>query len=292
LEKFNSIPSSMIGEWLKEDGFEGQDFYFKNLPSHNVECQLNFKSEMVVAGLDYFFSVFEYLLNSTFPNKENFIKEFEGKKITNTKTTIKFNLPFNVAITGERLALNLLQKASAVATHTDRYVLKIEEFKKSKKLNSLTPQWKILDTRKTTPGLRSLEKYAVRVGGGFNHRFSQVDCWMIKDNHKKHFGSLTKAYEWFKNLGAFYTPIICEIHSFDELTEAKKLNIQSLLLDHFSKDQLIEAVKIKSPNMTYEVSGGINLSNIENFLIDGVDGFSVGEITQNPPRVDVSLKIL
>jgi nicotinate-nucleotide pyrophosphorylase (carboxylating) len=188
-------------------------------------------------------------------------------------------VPFNVAVTGERLALNLLQHASSISTWTQKHVEKAS----SKKI-------KLLDTRKTTPGLRSLEKYAVRVGGGFNHRLGQTDSWMIKDNHKSSLGGLEGALKFFLDQGAFYNNIIAEIHDIEELKKAQDLGLTHLMLDNFSPDKISEAIKLKKNGVSFEVSGGVNLENLERYLIDGVDAISMGSLIYSAPRVDISLK--
>jgi len=149
---------------------------------------------------------------------------------------------------------------------------------------------KILDTRKTTPGLRFLEKYAVRVGGGFNHRMGQTDTWMIKDNHKSFFGGLKGALEFFGKMGSFYNSVVVEIHNTSELEEAISHGVKHVMLDNFTPEQVSEAISLKRDSMTFEVSGGINLDNIKNYLISGVDGISIGKITYDAPSVDISLK--
>jgi nicotinate-nucleotide pyrophosphorylase (carboxylating) len=188
-------------------------------------------------------------------------------------------MPFNIAVTGERLALNLVQHASSIATWTAKHV----ELASHQGI-------KILDTRKTTPGLRSLEKYAVRVGGGYNHRLGQTDTWMIKDNHKTSLGGLEGAWKFFLGQGAFYNNIVVEIHSIDELKEAIRLGCKNIMLDNFSPDLIKEAVKLKQSGMTFEVSGGLNLQTLPQYLIAGVDALSLGSLTYSAPRVDLSLK--
>jgi nicotinate-nucleotide pyrophosphorylase (carboxylating) len=188
-------------------------------------------------------------------------------------------IPFNIALSGERLALNLLQHASSIATWTDKHV----QIANKKGI-------KILDTRKTTPGLRTLEKYAVRVGGGFNHRFGQTETWMIKDNHKSSLGGLEGAWSFFINQGAFYNNIVVEIHSLEELRKAVSLGCMNLMLDNFKPQEIREALSLKKAGMTFEVSGGLHLSTLEDFLIEGVDALSLGSLTYSAPRVDLSLK--
>lgn len=269
-----------LEHFFEEDDLSRNTFYTASLPDDLVNCTLYFKSDQVVAGLPYFFEVFRFLGAELPIEIDKFIAQYEGKKVScNTKEGINFQLPFSIALTGERIALNLLQHASSIATATNRFV---ELASKSKV--------KILDTRKTTPGLRSLEKYAVRTGGGYNHRLGQTDVWMVKDNHKDFFGGLIPAVEHFRNMQGFYTPIEVEIHDVAELSDAISLGIKHMMLDNFFPDQVREAIAIKPEGVTYEVSGGIRFETIENYLIDGVDAISLGAITYDAPHVDISLK--
>ncbi|MFN8369350.1 MAG: carboxylating nicotinate-nucleotide diphosphorylase [Bacteriovoracaceae bacterium] len=273
-----------IADLLSDDQINQNQFYTLNLPKDEVTCTLKIKSsEILIAGIPYLIEVFEHL--GADKTKLEFLNKYEGK-ILKQNQTVTFNLPFNIALSGERLALNLLQRCSSIASYTNKIV------EKSKKYNI-----KILDTRKTTPGLRSIEKYSVVVGGGYNHRFSQSDVWMIKDNHKSFFGGLHGAIKFFKSVHSFYNEIVCEIHSIDELKELIQLNkehnykVNHCLLDNFSKEQIADSLKIKQPNMTYEISGGVTLDNIENFLFVGIDAISVGALTHSFTQLDISMKI-
>ena len=265
-----------IEAWLKEDDLNRNFHYTKSLPNHPVKLELKIKSPLILAGTDYLAATF-IQLGST--NDFSFLREYEGKKMNETTIEFPETLPVNIAVTGERLALNLVQHASSIATWTEKHV----ELARGKNI-------KILDTRKTTPGLRSLEKYAVRTGGGYNHRLGQTDSWMIKDNHKTSLGGLASAWKFFQDQGTFYNNIVVEIHSLEELEEATKLGCTHLMLDNFSVEKIHEAVKVKKPGMTYEVSGGLNLQTLQNYLIDGVDALSLGSLTYSAPRVDLSLK--
>lgn len=266
-----------IQSWLEEDDLSRNFHYTRALPKHPVKLQLKIKSPLILSGTDYIAATFIALGSDT---NFSFLNEFEGKSFEAGKV-IEFpeTLPFNVAVTGERLALNLVQHASSISTWTNKHVLLAKE-----------KNIKILDTRKTTPGLRSLEKYAVRVGGGFNHRLGQTDSWMIKDNHKASLGGLSGAWKFFLDQGTFYNNIVVEIHSIEELKEAIRLGVKHVMLDNFSPDQVKEAAKLKAAGMTFEVSGGLNLSTISQYLIEGVDALSMGSITYSAPRVDLSLK--
>jgi len=266
-----------IERFLLEDDLGRNLFYTQALPEKKVNCSLYFKSDLVVAGLPWFFETFAVLGADV---SRDLIAQWEGKVVTkNEKAQIHFELPFGMALMGERVALNLLQRASSIATYTQKFVEKA-------KVKNVA----ILDTRKTTPGLRSFEKYAVRVGGGNNHRFAQADTWMVKDNHKYFFGGLKEAVTFFKKMQSFYNSMVVEIHSLDELKEAIALNIHHVMLDNFSPDKIKEAVKIKPKGMTYEVSGGVRFETIDDFLLDGVDAISLGAITYDAPHVDISLK--
>jgi nicotinate-nucleotide pyrophosphorylase (carboxylating) len=238
--------------------------------------QLKIKDSLLLAGIDYFVATFIYLGAEI---DFSFLSEYEGSRLNPCSIDFPEMIPFNIALSGERLALNLLQHGSSIATWTDKHV----QIAHKKGI-------KILDTRKTTPGLRTLEKYAVRVGGGFNHRFGQTETWMIKDNHKSSLGGLEGAWNFFINQGAFYNNIVVEIHSLEELKKAISLGCMNLMLDNFKPHEIKEAVSFKKSGMTFEVSGGLNLSTLDDFLIEGVDALSLGSLTYSAPRVDLSLK--
>jgi nicotinate-nucleotide pyrophosphorylase (carboxylating) len=270
--------NSMLEAFFQEDDLSRNFAYVSKLPTDMVTCTLKLKDDMILAGLPFFFETFNFLLEEKLPYQK--FLEFEGKRINRKdQEEIHFDLPFNVVLTGERIALNLLQRASAIATYTQKYV------EKAKKYNI-----EILDTRKTTPGHRMLEKYAVQVGGGKNHRFGQADSWMIKDNHKSFFGGLKEALDFFSSVNSFYNPVILEIHNIEELKQAMHLNVKHFLLDNFSPKLIQDAIKLKNEGVTYEISGGINLANLDDYLFEGVDAISSGSLTYNAPHVDISLK--
>jgi nicotinate-nucleotide pyrophosphorylase (carboxylating) len=274
------IEPSFFKPYFNEDRIDENLFYLQQLPGDLVDCRLIIKDNCTLSGLSYFFSAFNYLGYFEENNWSELFKSFEGKTFNKVDMEeIHFRLPFNVALTAERIALNLLQHSSAVSTETKKYTTLAKE-----------KNIKILDTRKTTPGLRTLEKYAVRIGGGVNHRFSQTDLWMIKDNHKAFFGGVKGAVEFFKNSGSFYRPIELEVHNLDELNEGREFGIKHFMLDNFSPKLVSEAIESKLEGETFEVSGGITLESLSNYLIDGVDAISVGKITYGATPVDISLK--
>lgn len=273
---FSQLYREQFELFYKEDDINKNLFYMNTLPSKEVNCHLKIKDDLVLAGLPIFFASFNYLKKDIIDGS-NFL-DFEGKRFSrNEKFQIDFKLPFNIALTGERIALNLIQRASSIATNVGNYLNHLDDIC-------------ILDTRKTTPGLRFLEKYAVRIGGGNNHRFSQMDAWMVKDNHKKIFGGVDKAINYFHSMNTFYQPIIVEIHDLSELEVAIKAGGTNFLLDNFSPSDISEAVKIKRDGMTFEASGGIHLENIKDYNITGLDAISSGALIYNARTVDLSLK--
>ena len=262
--------------FFAEDDLQGNAFYLNQLPTDTVECILKIKSDVRLSGLPYFVGAFNFLGASLDYNE---FKKYEGVSFKKGEV-ITFKLPFAIALSGERVALNLLQQATRISTFTEKFVKKTE--------GSTT---KILDTRKTTPGLRPLEKYAVRIGGAYNHRFSQADAWMIKDNHKTFFGGLLPAWNYFQSMQTFYQNIIVEIHSLEELKTAFDIGVEHVMLDNFSIDDLKKAIEMKKPGVTYEVSGGVNLETLDTFLLKGIDAISIGALTHSAPHIDLSMKI-
>ncbi len=177
-----------------------------------------------------------------------------------------------VLLTGERVALNFLQRLSGIATLTRRFVDRVKG-----------TGVKILDTRKTTPGLRYLEKYAVRVGGGFNHRFGLFDAVLIKDNHIEIAGGVGNALK--KVRGEI------EVKNLDELREALDNGAERVLLDNMSIETLKKAVHIARGKAKVEVSGGVNLENVREIALTGCDYISVGMLTHSAKALDISLEI-
>lgn len=267
-----------IQRWLQEDGLGQGGAYWQKLPKTSVKCQLKIKSPLVLAGLPWFVAVLEKLDASTNGQWSNLL-QLEGKSMQgNEVIELPVRMTWAAAVTGERLALNLLHRASSVATATSAIVAKTR-----------THGIKVLDTRKTTPGLRELEKYAVTIGGGSNHRFTQVDAWMVKDNHKTLLG-LEGAIQFFRDLQQPYKSIIVEIHSLVELTQARELGVKYYMLDNFSIPDLQRACLEKRTGEFFEVSGGINLHTVEQVCLPGVDAVSSGGITMFPAAVDISFK--
>ncbi len=181
---------------------------------------------------------------------------------------------------GERTALNFLQRMSGIATLTSKFVSAVNG-----------TGIKILDTRKTTPTLRLLEKYAVRCGGGHNHRFGLFDYILIKDNHIRAAGGITQAVERALMGRPQGIGIEVEVKTIEELVEVLRLDVDRVMLDNFTPEEVRRAVDIIGGKVEVEVSGGISLDNIRDYAIPGVDYISVGRLTHSARALDMSLDI-
>ena len=188
--------------------------------------------------------------------------------------------PARALLTAERGALNFLQLLSGVASATRRYVTLIEG-----------TAARILDTRKTLPGLRLAQKYAVRVGGGLNQRLALYDGILIKENHIAAAGGITAALQAASKLNAGVT-VQVEVENIDELREALAAGARSILLDNFSLAQMREAVAITAGAAVLEASGGINMETVRSIAETGVDRISIGSLTKDIRAVDFSLRVL
>ncbi|MDH4320540.1 MAG: carboxylating nicotinate-nucleotide diphosphorylase [Desulfobulbaceae bacterium] len=180
----------------------------------------------------------------------------------------------------ERVALNLVQRLSGIATLTAAFVAAVAPL-----------PVKIVDTRKTTPGLRILEKYAVRAGGGHNHRFSLADGILIKDNHIAACGSITAAVARAKSLAPHTLKIEVEAESIDQVRECLACGVDVILLDNMNPAQLREAVAIAKGKALLEASGGVKLNNVRTIAESGVDLISIGALTHSAPAVDISMRL-
>src|SRR5262249_18417167 len=189
--------------------------------------------------------------------------------------------PARRVLAGERTALNFVQQLSGVATVTRKFV-------------ELAAPVRVFDTRKTTPGLRELEKYAVRCGGGHNHRFGLHDGVMIKDNHIAAIGDLDVLREKIELLAGKGRPIVLEAATHDQALLFATFPIQVLMLDNFSLAGLrraVQDVRVLNPKLEIEASGGVNLKTVRAISKTGVDRVSVGALTHSAPAVDISLEL-
>ncbi|HEY4492603.1 MAG TPA: carboxylating nicotinate-nucleotide diphosphorylase [Acidobacteriota bacterium] len=184
-------------------------------------------------------------------------------------------------LAGERLVLNFLQRLSGIATETARYVRKAQRFGIA-----------VLDTRKTTPMLRSLEKYAVAMGGGRNHRAGLYDAILVKDNHLKLQPDFRSILESFGARGYAADQVEVEVTTLNMLRRASGAGVRRFLLDNMAPSVIRRCVRRKQPEMYFEVSGGINSSNFSRYLIRGVDAISIGALTHSVRSLDISMEII
>ena len=205
----------------------------------------------------------------------------EGGEFEKGDTILELDGRAELILSGERLALNLLQSLSGIATRTREFVRALEG-----------TGIKILDTRKTTPGYRFFEKYAVRVGGGSNHRFALYDMVLIKDNHKKLAGGVEPAVRRVKEKVSPAYKVEVEVESLEELEKVLDLGVDIVMLDNFSPEEVREAVKVVRGRTEVEVSGNITLENVREYAIEGVNYISSGSVIYGASWCDLSLKVL
>jgi nicotinate-nucleotide pyrophosphorylase (carboxylating) len=269
------IVDDIIKEALKEDSPYGDVTVSAIVsPLERAEVDLIAKEEGIICGLEVFKRVFEILGEV---EVELFVKD--GDLVSNTMVIGKVVGNAGNILVGERIALNLLQRMSGIATLTNKYVKKLEG------INT-----KILDTRKTTPNLRILEKYAVKVGGGINHRFSLSDGILIKDNHIGYAGGIKEAIELARKNSSFVRKIEVETETKEEVLEALEAGADIIMLDNMSPDLAREMVKLIDERVLTECSGNITLDTVLDYGKTGVDYISSGELTHSVKAFDISLK--
>ena len=221
-----------------------------------MSCVLNTRVDGIFCGKDVFESVFKILSDK--------IADISG--------------PARYILMGERTALNYIQRMSGIATETNKYQKAIGEYKA-----------KIVDTRKTTPCFRAFEKYSVKIGGGALHRFNLSDCAMIKDNHIKFSGSLTKAVEKLKKNISHAHKIEVECDTTEQVKEALTCKVDIIMLDNMSLDQMRECVKLINGQAIIEASGNVNLDTVKSIASTGVDIISSSAIVAKAPTLDLGL---
>ena len=263
---------------LKEDIGTG-DLTTELLFPEVIECEAVIKAkEMgVLAGLPIAKIVFEKL-DSSLVWEEN---KKDGDLVSNGDVIVSIKGSQKHILTGERLALNILQRLSGIATLTSKFVKEVEGFKT-----------KIVDTRKTVPGLRALGKYAVVVGGGFNHRFGLFDGILIKDNHIKLSGGIAEAVSRIRARNNTDYKIEVETTNIDQVKRALDAGADIIMLDNMSIEEMKEAVSIINGNALTEGSGGITLERVRKVAETGVDIISVGALTHSAQALDISLDML
>ena len=231
------------------------------------------KEPLVVCGLDIFRRVFLHLdANATFLGSDT----KDGSEIASQGEIIQVQAKTSALLKGERTALNIVQRLSGIATLTRKFV------------DAAQPVT-ILDTRKTTPGLRVFEKYAVHCGGGTNHRFGLFDAVLIKDNHIKIAGGISSAINRIREQSS--SKIEIETTNLDEVREALESGADIIMLDNMTPETVKEAVALIDGKATIEVSGSMGLDDLSRFKQLGIDTISVGALTHSARSVDISMNI-
>ena len=263
---------------LEEDLFSG-DLTTDAIigPGAGGKASLVSREELVLAGLPVFKRVFEILSSEI--EFECFYED--GGSVPAGGEICLLSGPLSAILKGERTALNLLQRMSGIATLTRTYVDKAGSHKA-----------RILDTRKTAPGLRLLDKYAVRMGGGFNHRLGLYDGILIKDNHIAAAGSIARAVALARQNSPHTVKVEVEVEDLPGLNEALEAGADVILLDNMSSDMMREAVRIADGRVLLEASGNINLDNVDEVAGTGVDLISIGALTHSARAVDLSLELI
>ncbi|MBI4823362.1 MAG: carboxylating nicotinate-nucleotide diphosphorylase [Nitrospirae bacterium] len=275
-----NIPSgvmSFIQQSLEEDIGSG-DITTSLLVSetHNSTSLIIAKEDFVVAGLPFVKEVFN-ILDSTV--SFNVLVE-DGSMAKKGSIIVEINGKTRTLLQAERTALNLLQRLSGIATMTRKFVTKVKGLKVE-----------ILDTRKTMPCMRYMEKYAVRMGGGKNHRFGLYDGILIKDNHIEAVDGIKNALARVKQ-SRFLSRIEVEAENLKEFKDALGAGADIIMLDNMSIKDIKEAVRLAKGKAILEVSGNVTLENVREIAETGVDLISVGAITHSAPSVDISMKIM
>lgn len=268
----------LILEALRED-ISSEDVTTNAVMREAVDGEVDLicKQDGVIAGLDVFKRVFELLDDKV--SVEFYCKD--GDEVKNKQLMGKVYGDIRVLLSGERVALNYLQRMSGIATYTHS----VADLLKGSKT-------KLLDTRKTTPNMRIFEKYAVRVGGGYNHRYNLSDGVLLKDNHIGAAGSVTKAVEMAKEYAPFVRKIEIEVENLDMVKEAVEAGADIIMLDNMSTEEMQEAIKIIDGRAETECSGNVTKENIGRLTALGVDYISSGALTHSAPIMDISLKNL
>lgn len=262
---------------IKED-LSFEDITTESIVKENRKAKVDLiaKEDGIIAGLEVFRRVFLLIedVDAKFYIKDG-DKVHKDEKIGEVFGNVK------TLLTAERVALNFLQRMSGIATLTRQFV---DELKSTKT--------KLLDTRKTTPNLRIFEKYAVRVGGGFNHRFGLNDGILIKDNHINAAGGIKNAIALAKNSAPFVRKIEVEVENLEQLEEALDCKADIIMLDNMSLDMMKEALYIIDGRAITEASGNVTLDKIKNIANCGVDYISTGSLTHSFKVLDLSMKNL
>ena len=279
----NEITMKMQADHLIRQALQ-EDITSEDITTNSVmreyqkgQVQLICKQEGIVAGLAVYRRVFELLDGET--QVEFYVKD--GDKVHNGQLMGLVTGDIRVLLSGERVALNYLQRMSGIATYTRKITDLLEG-----------TGTKLLDTRKTTPNMRIFEKYAVKVGGGYNHRYNLSDGILLKDNHIGAAGSVKEAVRMAREYAPFVRKIEVEVENLDMVQEALDAGADIIMLDNMSPDMMRKAVEMIGSRAETECSGNVTKENIERLTSIGVDYISSGALTHSAPILDISMKNL
>lgn len=273
-QQFNDLVHAQVDYALAEDIGTG-DLTAALVPKVHTTGSIISREKAVICGIDWVNACFHLLDQQV---QINWLVA-EGEQVTENQVLCEIQGNARTLLSAERCALNFLQTLSAVATHTQQYVKLVQGLKA-----------KILDTRKTLPGLRLAQKYAVTVGGGFNQRIALYDAILIKENHIAAAGSIAAALHQAFALNT-NASIQIEVESLAELNEALAAGAKSILLDDFSLTDMRSAVQTTNGAASLEASGNVNLSTVRPIAETGVDRISIGALTKNIQAIDLSMRI-
>ncbi|WP_413373828.1 carboxylating nicotinate-nucleotide diphosphorylase [Paenibacillus taichungensis] len=280
LNGYNEGLIESIKNWLREDVGAGDVTTNVTIPAGSQsKAVIHAKDNGIIAGI----TVAELVFQVVDPGLAFTPMVKDGDVVTHGTILAEVEGSTHSLLTGERLALNLLQRMSGIATRTRTYV---------DALDGLSTR--LVDTRKTTPGHRLLEKYAVRVGGGANHRFGLYDAVMIKDNHIKGAGGITEAVQRARAVIPHTMTIEVETENMEQVREALQAGSDIIMLDNMHPDRMREAVALireQAPHVKVEASGNVSLNTIRGIAESGVDVISVGRLTYSFESLDISLDL-
>lgn len=245
-------------------------------PDHTAKARILARQDMVVCGLD----VAERVFGRVDSTLKVDVRVKDGDRVSNGSTVLEVEGPTISILTAERTALNFLQRLSGIATLSRRF---------ADAASATGTGVRIVDTRKTTPGWRALEKFAVRCGGCFNHRSSLSEHVLIKENHITAAGSLSKAVKMARDFAPHSAKIEVETENLDDVKEALEAGAEVIMLDNMSPTQIQDAVTMINKAAIVEISGGVRLATMADFALPGVDVISVGALTHSAPAADFSM---
>ncbi|WP_160069940.1 carboxylating nicotinate-nucleotide diphosphorylase [Sphingobacterium bovisgrunnientis] len=277
---YKNLLKKFVDQAVLEDVQDGDHTSLASLPENKMgEAKLLVKDDGIIAGVEVGVEIFNHIDENL--NVEILIND--GSIVENGDIVLYVKGRIHSILKAERLVLNVMQRMSGIASRTAEYVKQLDG-----------TNTKILDTRKTTPLLRFLEKRAVVLGGGVNHRFGLYDMILIKDNHVDYAGSITNAVKnavKYKNEKKLNIPIEVEVRNFEELEELLHCKgVDRVMFDNFTPEDVRKAVSVVAGKLITEASGGIDLSTIRSYALSGVNYISVGALTHSVKSLDLSLK--